>query len=87
MRNKYEGVCYYCGLNVGRHKGHFERHKAAWRTIHAECVFDNRAKKLGATHKSNGVYYAFDNGTFALNKDGDWEQVEHPKSLSLEVLK
>ena len=25
MRNKFEGVCYYCGLKVEKGKGHFEK--------------------------------------------------------------
>lgn len=45
MRNKYPGVCYYCRKNVAVGDGHFERMNGGWRTIHAECVRDQRIKK------------------------------------------
>ena len=45
MRNKYKGICYYCGKEVLPNAGHFERHEGGWRTIHAECVFEQRKEK------------------------------------------
>lgn len=45
MRNKFEGVCYRCGKTVKVGAGHFERSGRSWRTIHAQCVFDQRAEK------------------------------------------
>lgn len=49
MRNKYPGICYYCGKIVNKQEGHFERHKIIgytnWRTIHSECVLKQRQEK------------------------------------------
>jgi hypothetical protein len=45
MRNKYPGICYYCGEKVEPGKGHFERYKRGWRTIHVGCVFEQRREK------------------------------------------
>lgn len=45
MRNKYPGKCYRCGAGVAKGAGHFERHAGKWRTIHAQCVHDQRAEK------------------------------------------
>ena len=45
MRNKYKGVCYKCQKEVLPGKGHFERYKGGWRTIHVECVFKQRKEK------------------------------------------
>lgn len=51
MRNNYAGPCYYCGCRVEKQQGHFERSpkgvgaQKKWRTIHAECVFKQRAEK------------------------------------------
>jgi hypothetical protein len=45
MRNKYPGMCYRCGLLVEKQAGHFERHKGAWRTQHAECAIKHRKLK------------------------------------------
>lgn len=42
MRNKYKGICYYCGKTVEVGDGHFERHEGGWRTIHANYVFKQR---------------------------------------------
>lgn len=43
MRNRYEGICYFCNTKVEKQDGHFERYKGGWRTIHANCVFITRA--------------------------------------------
>jgi hypothetical protein len=51
MRNKYKGICYHCGKTVEVGKGHFERHKGKWLTIHAECVFIQRELKEKAKNK------------------------------------
>jgi hypothetical protein len=48
MRNKYPGICYKCGKQVEKGQGHFERYKGGWRTIHAECVFEQRRIKAEA---------------------------------------
>lgn len=47
MRNKYPGTCYYCGGHVPAGEGHFERDRINrnWKTIHAQCVFKQRAEK------------------------------------------
>lgn len=45
MRNKYEGICYYCNKTVAVGEGHFERYNGRWRTIHVNCVFKQRAEK------------------------------------------
>jgi hypothetical protein len=45
MRNKYAGTCYYCSRTVEPGKGHFERHRGSWLTIHANCVFEQRKEK------------------------------------------
>jgi hypothetical protein len=45
MRNKYKGPCYKCGQVVEVGKGHFERHRGGWRTIHVNCVFTQRDDK------------------------------------------
>lgn len=47
MRNKYKGICYYCGETVEVGEGHFERDRAtrSWKTIHADCVFKQRNDK------------------------------------------
>lgn len=45
MRNKYAEKCYCCDLTVDPGKGHFERYKGGWRTIHVDCVFKQRAEK------------------------------------------
>lgn len=45
MRNKYKGICYYCGEIVEVGQGHFERQRGGWRTIHANCVFKQRKEK------------------------------------------
>ena len=45
MRNKFSGLCYFCGNLVQAGEGHFERAEfKKWLTIHAECVF--RVRKL-----------------------------------------
>ena len=46
MRNKYKGVCYYCGKTVNENEGHFERDKGKWKVIHANCVTKQREEKL-----------------------------------------
>jgi hypothetical protein len=38
MRNKYPGICYRCGGNVGIGDGHFERYGNGWRLQHAKCA-------------------------------------------------
>lgn len=54
MRNRYGGTCYHCGKPVAPGDGHFERSQGRWRTIHAECVFIQRAeKRLAAKENSN----------------------------------
>lgn len=47
MRNRYKGICYYCGKVVEPKQGHFERDykSRTWRTIHADCVFKQRREK------------------------------------------
>lgn len=45
MRNKYSGICYYCGRVVLPGEGHFERRHGKWRVIHADCVFRQRTMK------------------------------------------
>lgn len=46
MRNRYPGICYYCGKRVETGSGHFERMPGrGWRVIHADCVFLQRAEK------------------------------------------
>ena len=47
MRNKYEGICYYCGKKVEKQAGHFEKNRQThkWDVIHAECVFKQRTDK------------------------------------------
>jgi hypothetical protein len=45
MRNRYPGICYYCEHPVAAGEGHFERYRGGWRTIHANCVFKQRAEK------------------------------------------
>lgn len=45
MKNKYPGICYYCGEMVEVGDGHFERHKGGWRTIHSRCVYIQRVEK------------------------------------------
>lgn len=48
MRNKYPGICYYCGKEVAKGAGHFERKHGKWIVIHADCVFKQRdAKRKG----------------------------------------
>jgi len=54
MRNKYPGRCYYCGDMVEVGAGHFERIIRTWRTIHAECVFKQRAEKTAHLTPHNG---------------------------------
>jgi len=45
MRNKYKGICYYCGKTVEVGDGHFERHdEGGWKTIRANCVFKQRKR-------------------------------------------
>lgn len=53
MRNKYSGVCYYCGLLVEKGQGHFEKVNGIkkWRTIHSECVFKQRHEKQTEANK------------------------------------
>lgn len=53
MRNKYEGVCYYCGLLVEKGHGHFEKVNGIkkWRTIHSECVLKQRDYKQSEVNK------------------------------------
>lgn len=53
MRNKYPGVCYYCKSGVAKGAGHFERQRGRWATIHAECVFKQRAEKLADVVKAD----------------------------------
>ena len=52
MRNKYPGICYFCGKVVEKGRGHFERRGSGpnpnWATIHAECVFIQRKLKAEA---------------------------------------
>lgn len=48
MRNRYAGVCYHCEKPVPPGEGHFERSQGRWRTIHAGCVFIQRAAKRAA---------------------------------------
>ena len=45
MRNKFPGICYFCGHEVPAQAGHFERVKGGWRVIHAECVLKQRQEK------------------------------------------
>jgi len=45
MRNKFAGPCYRCGETVKAGEGHFERTAGGWRTIHAQCVLEQRAEK------------------------------------------
>ena len=47
MRNRYKGTCYYCGKTVEVGAGHFEKIIGTkyWRTIHADCVFEQRKEK------------------------------------------
>lgn len=42
MRNRFPGICYRCGKQVGAGEGHFERFRGAWRTQHAECAIEFR---------------------------------------------
>lgn len=51
MRNKYRGICYHCGQMVEIGLGHFERYRGGWRTIHANCVFQQRKEKEEHTHE------------------------------------
>lgn len=46
MRNKYPGVCYFCGKMVPRGEGHPEKHDGKWRVVHVQCVFDQRKEKV-----------------------------------------
>lgn len=60
MRNKYPGICYYCGKLVAKGQGHFEllnRHTLReWRTIHANCVLKQREeKKLPSLYKREPI--------------------------------
>lgn len=54
MRNKYAGICYYCGLLVDKGKGHFEKTNGLikWRTIHAECCLKQREEKQTESQKA-----------------------------------
>lgn len=47
MRNRYPGKCYWCGKTVDKGEGHFEKIRPGkgWRTIHADCVFEQRKYK------------------------------------------
>jgi hypothetical protein len=58
VRNRYPGTCYRCGKPVEKGAGHFERvpnsHPVLWRTLHVECVFDQRAEKQVARETQGG---------------------------------
>lgn len=56
MRNKYKGICYYCGNEVKPKEGHFERHNGEWRTIHADCVFKQRQEKIDKKKSESQKY-------------------------------
>jgi hypothetical protein len=45
MGNKFPGTCYFCGKLVEPKQGHFERDHGKWKTIHAQCVFEQRKLK------------------------------------------
>jgi hypothetical protein len=49
VRNKYPGPCYRCKKTVPAGVGHFERSHGKWLLIHAECVFEQRREKQGAS--------------------------------------
>ena len=55
MRNKYPGICYYCGKEVAVRKGHFEKCSGQspykWRVIHASCAIEQREAKAKAKLK------------------------------------
>ena len=51
-RNKYKGMCYYCGETVKVGMGHFERYRGGWRVIHANCVFKLRAEKQNLSRRT-----------------------------------
>lgn len=56
MRNRFAGPCYYCGETVQVNAGHFEKVRNGrykWRTIHAECVFKQRAEKEKLREQEN----------------------------------
>jgi hypothetical protein len=53
MRNRFPGTCYFCGKICKAGEGHFEQdgfvapgsRQVRWKTIHAECVFEQRKQK------------------------------------------
>lgn len=62
MRNKFAGPCYFCGHTVKVGEGHFEKvrngqHK--WRTIHADCVFKQRAEKEKLREQENNHQFMY----------------------------
>ena len=48
MRNKYKGICYYCGKTVEVGDGHFERHD--------EDSFIPKTKLFYGESKNNGEW-------------------------------
>ncbi len=59
MRNRYPGICCYCGKRVEANEGHFEHISkeewypgcAKWKLIHSECVYKRRFEKYGVYNK------------------------------------
>lgn len=62
-RNKYPGVCYYCGAPVPSGYGHFERHKDRWLIKCVKC-----ASGRVVTDKDPGVRWA--QRSYAEERDG-----------------
>ncbi|WP_312458463.1 hypothetical protein [Proteiniclasticum sp.] len=45
MRNRFSGICYFCGKMVLPGRGHFEHSGGVSKVIHADCVLKQRTIK------------------------------------------
>jgi len=56
MRNKYDGICYYCNMLVGKYCGFIHKRDGKWKPIHSLCVHEKRGhnKQLGRRRRADG---------------------------------
>lgn len=77
MRNQYPGTCYRCGEPVAAGAGHFERFRGGWRTQHATCAIQHRARDSGSDAERGDANAAPSEGSQSgLNEDSGIAQTQ-----------